>query len=195
MIDTIAILALVLAGLSVLLHLIPAKDIHSAPIAKAQADVDDVWNWIVTHLEHKAATPAAPVAAPAPAGPISVTYHFGATPDQVGVITAPPQPATMNGVPTPAGLTDSQFVSLVVAVQGVQAMVSNPDLHASLMASTQAWWNALGPFFREELLKLGPADLTIGLSALAQAGPALVPITPDQQTAALQAVGAVAPKP
>jgi hypothetical protein len=63
MIEPLAVLALVLAALSVALHFIPAKDIHSASILKAQTDVDDVWTWITDHLKgHVAPITSAPSA-------------------------------------------------------------------------------------------------------------------------------------
>lgn len=52
MLLTLTIVALVLAALAVVLHLLPKQ--ADPTIAKAQHDVDAVYDWIVTHLEHHA---------------------------------------------------------------------------------------------------------------------------------------------
>ena len=89
MLETLVIVALVVAVLAIALHFVPAKDIHSAPIAKAQADVDAVYDWILAHLNHHDAI-AAPVAVPAPvAGPIipALAQSVGIPLDPVAAVT------------------------------------------------------------------------------------------------------------
>ena len=110
--------------------------------------------------------------------------------------TIPAAPAeTYNGVAVPEGLTLTTFTQLGTAIQGVQAMLTNPALHAALVSSTAAWWAGLGPFFREEFGYLSTGDILTAMLELnaAPGAPPLLTITPDQQGAALRAVAAVAP--
>ena len=100
----LAIVALVLAALAVALHFIPAKDIHSAPLLKAQTDVDEVWTWILDHLKGHAA-PNAPVAAP-PASNVTHEVNIGGS----AMPVAPaPLPVGKVGVDAPPPLTYTDY--------------------------------------------------------------------------------------
>lgn len=98
----------------------------------------------------------------------------------------------VNGSPIPAGMTQASFGQLVNAVSGVAVMLANTALHTALLASSAAWWaNSLGAYYREQLLAQATGDVLAAMTALSTAAgaPALVPITPAQQSAANQAAG------
>jgi len=113
-----------------------------------------------------------------------------ATPGAVLKIdAAPPVVENCNGVPVPEGMTLASFTALVTAIQGAAAMLANDNLHAALLASTQAWWDNLGPYFREALLALSGDDVFLAFHALSLKGVPLITLTPAQRIAAKQAAG------
>ncbi len=138
------------------------------------------WAELKLHLIHQTVDPSV-AAQPVSTVPPSTTTFGGTEP--AGTVTDVAAVPTMNGVPVPDGMDLDVFTQLVVATQGVAAMLSNPNLHDALASSSQAWWDALGPMFREELILQAPANLKVGLSALGSAGPALV-MPPDHVQAA-----------
>ena len=95
-----------------------------------------------------------------------------------------PNTGTTNEVQTPAGMTDAAFAALVVAKSGVASMLSDTNLGPALLASSQGWWDALGDYFREELLAQSTGELHAALETLAANGPTLLTITPEQDAAA-----------
>jgi hypothetical protein len=84
---------------------------------------------------------------------------------------------TVNGVPVPAGMTLAQFTALTVAKQGVASMLRDPNTHKALMASSQAWWNALGPDFQAQYLAQAPAGSDLA-AKFAQLAAGAAPATP-----------------
>lgn len=112
---------------------------------------------------------------------------------EIKAIPIPPAPRTtdtVNGVAVPTGVTTKQFTSLVVAIQGVAAMLSNADLNTALLSSSQAWWESLGDYFREMLLLKSEGALRDKFLTLSQAQtpPALM-LTTETLAAGRQAAG------
>lgn len=78
MIDTLAVVALIVAALALVLHLLPRKpQSDPAALQKAEKIDDEVWTWIADHLKGHAA-PNAPAALPAPN--VTHTVTFGGSP-------------------------------------------------------------------------------------------------------------------
>ena len=161
----------------------------------AQLDTDLNWLYDKVFPPH-AVTPPAPAASATPQQPVSVTYYFGATPDQAGKVTTPVGPPTFNTIPVPAGMDLASFTALGIATQAVQNELADANVQGALLNSTPGWWNGLGLYFREEFLAQAPAGPLASTFATLQmnpAAPVLLTITAEQQAAANQAVAAVAP--
>jgi hypothetical protein len=162
-------------------HFLPKSS--NTKIAALEADL----NWLYDKVFPASATT---LNVPAVAFP---TAPPGAIP---AVPMSPPAVETMNGIPVPSGLTLASFTALVVATSGAASMLSNTDLHGALVGSSQAWWDGLGAFFREELMAQATGPVLTAFKALAAASTVPVRlITAEQQAAAQQAANVVAPKP
>lgn len=165
-----------------------------ADIADVGAVVGTIHDVLLAHHDNlvpdinviKAAVTAPVIPPPTPPRVIS-TDHLD-TP-----VATPPARATTNGVVTPAGMSDEDFLHLIVATQVASSMLATPGLHDALLNVTPAWWNAQGPYVCEELLAQATGDLAVAFKRLASTMP-LRTITAEQQAAADTAVGAVSPK-
>jgi hypothetical protein len=185
MLLTLVIVALVLGALAVTLHLLPKQ--KDPTIAKAQADVDSLWDVVVSHFEKKASAPTSVAA-------LSVNHTVtvgGNTPTPDPVVAPAPVIPTANGVPVPAGMDLGTFTQLVAAVSSAGVMLSAPHMDASLIGSSQAWWNSLGDFYREALLHeaTGPVLEAFRTLSVAAGAPAPLSVSATQWAAATQAAG------
>ena len=174
----IEIIILVVAGLALALHFLPKQT--NPAIAKAQADVDGVYDWLVAHLEHKAAVVTSVVA------PALVAPKAAAVP----AVAAPAPIPTVNGVPVPKDLSYESFNALVLATAGAASLL--PIIDPTAAWFTPTWFHAFGPYFREELLAQATGAKLLALQTLAPGGPALMYITPEQQAAANASAGVAA---
>ena len=154
------------------------------------------WAELKLHLIHQTVDPSV-AAQPISTVPPSTTTTFGGT-EPAGTVGEAPAVETCNGVPVPSGMTLESFTQLVGATSGVAAQLADPNLHASLLAGTQAWWDGFGPYYREEFLAQTGNTIDLRLMELYVAFRALhtasavqtgYTITPDQQTAANLAAG------
>ena len=116
--EPVLIITLILAAAALALHFLPKQ--KDPTIAKAQADVDDVWTWIADHLKGHAAPGAAPVAPATSTITHTVTL---APPAQVAAAIAPPVVKPVAGLVRGQGLnpgvadpyatlTDAQWASI-----------------------------------------------------------------------------------
>jgi hypothetical protein len=124
-----------------------------------------------------------------PAPPTIVTQTFGGA-EPAGTVA--PIAAEVNGQPILDGMDQTSFTALVVATGDVATELGNANNTAGLMATTQAWWDALGPYEREQYLAQSTGDMKAHFMSLATGGPAILAITPEQQSAANMAAGAKA---
>ena len=183
----VEVILLVLVVLAIGLHFLPKQS--NPLIAKAQADVDDLYEVILSHFEKQAA--------PAPAPTVTQTVHAPAVP----ALAPAPVPAvpTVNGVPVPAGMTDAQFNDLVHAKQGVQVYLdpsADPSVMAAVANASDAWLTSLGPYYVQQLSVLTTAGTPVGDRVrrfIADTGFKVEPVTQAQDavagTAANQAAG------
>ena len=143
------------------------------------------------HLIHQNQVQVTSGSAATPLGPpppLTTTTTFGGT-EPAGTVTDVPAVETCNGVPVPSGMTLESFTQLVGATSGVAAQLADPNLHASLLAGTQAWWDGFGPYYREEFLAQAKDEVLTALQALESVVAIRYTITTDQQTAANLAAG------
>lgn len=131
---------------------------------------------------------------PPPVAPVPISVQHSVTVNNApptGVTAGPVavvQPESYNDVPVPTGMSLATFYQLVAALLGVRVMLGNTDLHTALLASSDAWWaDGVGPYYREQLLAQSTGDVLAAFTVLAKNGPALIPITPEQQAAAVLA--------
>ena len=161
------------------------------PESELQRIEHNISAWFEHILEvlkiHHAATGVPIPVLPAPP---STPTTFGGT-EPAGTVGEAPAVETCNGVPVPSGMTLESFTQLVGATSGVAAQLADPNLHASLLAGTQAWWDGFGPYYREEFLAQAKDEVLTALQALAKESVVAIryTITTDQQTAANLAAG------
>lgn len=131
-----------------------------------------------------------PVATPAPALAPAVAPALAAALRAPGTAVVNSVNGTVNGIAVPVGLTLADFVSLVLATQAAASQLADVALAPFLVAASEAWWNSLGEFFREEFVAQSAANpkysaFSTAFSALqAKAAVPLKSITPAQQAAA-----------
>jgi hypothetical protein len=104
---------------------------------------------------------------------------------------------TMNGVATPADMSDAEFTALVVAKQGVASDLANAFTERDLETESDAYFGALGPYFVEQLVvQAAPGSvLAERLALYVAAHPVVEVVTAEQEAAAVQAVSNVAAVP
>lgn len=104
-------------------------------------------------------------------------------------------PETVNGVAVPSSVTLEDFTKIVTARAAVATELGDANSAAGLLATTQAWWDALGPFFREEYLMQASGNLLEHFRDLHLYGPAIYSIAGDVDAAASEAAGSPALPP
>jgi hypothetical protein len=113
--------------------------------------------------------------------------------------TASNQDGTVNGVAIPAGMTETTFTQLVVAKQGVMTFL-DPKADASVQdeiaTASDAWFEALGPYFVQQLAELSVAGTPIALrvTQYVVAHPVAETVTAEQDAAAVASINNLTPK-
>jgi hypothetical protein len=182
----VGIVALILGVAMVYANNTNNKQIH-AGYAAAMANITSVATKAIDTVK----SAQAPVAAPAGTSVNhSVTFT---TPGVAGAVTAAPAPATHNNVVVPAGMSQSQFVALVMAKLGVSRNVgpkADPNVVANLVASLDPYFANLGQYFVEQYLLQAPAGTPVGdrvRKFVADTKFAVETVTDAQELAAVQA--------
>ena len=154
----IEIVILLVAGLALALHFLPKQ--ANPLIAKAQSDVDSVWDFLLNHFSKVAAVP---VVTPVPN--VTHTVTFGGAFPAGTVIPAPTAASTVNGVPTPDGISYAAFGQLVAAKQGAATFL-DPAADASVLSAvvnaSDAWFASLGAYFVQQLVAQTTTGTPVG---------------------------------
>ena len=193
---TLVWIILTLVGLlalaAVVLHFLP----KSSDVRIAKLEDDANWLWDRVFPSHAGVTAvAASAALPLALAPRPAVDPVVATP-AVPFVPIVNTPHGCNGVPTPAGLTDVQFVQLVMAKQGAATLL-NPKagvLQAVITGSDGWFAQSLGAYWLRELIAQSTASTPVGdriRAFVASANPTIEQVTPAQDAAAVLAAGVV----
>lgn len=176
--SAIEIILGLVAALALVLHFIPKP--ANPLIAKAQSDVDDLWDKVLELVKGGSG------------GTTVNNNHTISTPASTAAPVDPLAEGSVNGYLVPSGMTNASFTQLVLAKQGVTGFLKDAVMNAAVASASDAWFAGLGAYFLEQLQYLTVAGTPVGdrvRAYIASAHPVIESVTSQQEAVAAQAAG------